>query len=110
MSRPRGSRNRLVTLDYDDIGQLAGVRGNTARAYAHRGEYDSRSLDSVLAWVNGRRAAQRLSLIGLPDGDNQVSDDTTAPVETAGDIKLTAMAGGLVYDPMTGEFRGCDDG
>ena len=106
--RPKGSRNALIRITYDDIGRLVGVRGDTARRYAQRGLFDSRDLDSVLAWVNGRRAAQGWPLIGVPDGDNHVSDNTT-PVETAEDIKPTAMAGGPVYDPMTGGFRGFDD-
>ena len=62
--RQVGSRNTLVKVDYDLIGDLAGIAGDTAKQYAHRGEYDSRCLDSVLRWVNGRRAAKGLSLIG----------------------------------------------
>ena len=107
MGRPVGSRNTLVRLDYDVIGALVGIRGSSARSYANRGQYNSRDLDSLLSWVNRRRAAQGLPLIGIPDGDNPAdSDDTDAPVETAEDIKPALLAGGLVYDPMTGEFRG----
>ena len=107
MARPKGSRNTLVRLDYDSIGALVGIRGNTARRYALRGQYNSRDLHCLLSWINRRRAAQGLPLIGLPDGDNHVSDDT--PVETAEDIKPPAMAGGLVYDPAIAEYRGRDD-
>lgn len=110
MGRPVGSRNTLVRLDYDVIGALVGIRGSSARSYANRGQYNSRNLDSLLSWVNRRRAAQGLPLIGIPDGDKPaVSDDAAAPLETAEDIKPALLAGGLVYDPMTGEFRGCDD-
>jgi hypothetical protein len=56
--RKKGSRNTLVRIDYDLIGDLAGIAGDTAKQYAHRGEYDPRSLDSVLHWVNARRAAK----------------------------------------------------
>lgn len=103
MSRPRGSRNRLVTLDYDVIGELVGIRGSTARRYAHRHEYNSRNLTSVMEWINRRRAAQGLPLIGIPDGDRPaVSDDTPTPAESPEDIKPTAIAGGLlVYDPLS---------
>ena len=38
----------------------------TKKQYAPRGEYDPRSLDSVLQWVNARRAAKGVSLIGAP--------------------------------------------
>ena len=115
MSRPQGSRNRLVSLTYDTIAEMAGgITGDTARRYAGRGLYNSRDLDSLLAWVNRRRAARGLPLVGLPDGgDPAHSDDTVAdtPVET-GPVpynKPAALAGGLVYDPTTGEFRGLDD-
>jgi hypothetical protein len=64
--RKKGSRNTLVRIDYDLIGDLAGIAGDTAKQYAHRGEYDPRSLDSVLQWVNARLAAKGLSLIGAP--------------------------------------------
>ena len=49
--RPKGSRNTLVKIDYDVIGRLAGISGGTAKAYAQRGEYDSRDLSSLLSWV-----------------------------------------------------------
>ena len=47
----------LIRIDYDVIGHLAGIAGETANQYAHRGEYDPRNLENVLQWVNGRRAA-----------------------------------------------------
>jgi hypothetical protein len=57
---------RLIRIDYDVIGHLAGIAGETASQYAHRGEYDPRNLENVLRWVNGRRAAKGVSLIGAP--------------------------------------------
>jgi hypothetical protein len=88
-----------------------GIRGDTARRYAQRGLFDSRDLDSVLAWVNGRRAAQGLALIGLPDGDTPaVSDDTPTPVETPPPETRGVVMTGVVYDAAIGEFRGFDDG
>jgi len=112
MGRPTGSRNTLVRLDYDVIGALVGIRGSTARSYANRGQYNSRDLDSLLSWVNRRRAVQGLPLIGIPDVDNPVvSDDTPTPVEVPPtETRGVVMAGVLVYDATTGEFRGCDDG
>ena len=64
--RPTGSRNTLIRIDYDVIGQLAGIAGDTAKQYAHRGAYDPRNLENVLEWVNGRRSARGLPLLGLP--------------------------------------------
>lgn len=59
--RIKGSLITLIRIDYDTIGRMAGVAGDTAKQYAHRGEYDQRNLEKVLRWVNGRRAALRLS-------------------------------------------------
>ena len=58
--RNKGSRNALIKINYDFIGQLAGIAGDSAKQYAHRGEYDPRNLENVLRWVNGRRAAKGL--------------------------------------------------
>ena len=101
MARPKGSRNTLIAITYDTIGELAGgIAGDTARQYAQRGRFDPRNLDTVLAWVNTRRQRLGLPMIGVPDGDNQVDAPTTtstpAPLET-GSL--------LAYDPRTGCFR-----
>ena len=78
MARPKGSRNTLIAITYDTIGELAGgIAGDTARQYAQRGQFDPRNLDSALAWVNARRQRLGLPMIGVPDGDNQVDDPTT---------------------------------
>jgi hypothetical protein len=55
-----------MRFDYHVIGQLAGIAGETAKQYAPRGENDPRNLENVLQWVNGRRAAKGLSLLGAP--------------------------------------------
>ncbi len=100
-----------MTIDYDTIGELVGHPWKHARRYAHRGQYDPHSLDSVLAWVNSRGQRQGLPLVGMPDAE-VVSDDTPTPVETPppDDTRGHVLAGGLAYyDPMTGGFRGFDD-
>jgi hypothetical protein len=98
--RQTGSRNVLVKVDYDLIGDLAGIAGDTAKQYSHRGEYDSRSLDSVLRWINGRRAAEGLPLIGMPsESPLEARPDRTVPF-------LPAPQNGLLrYDPMTGSYQ-----
>ena len=95
--RQKGSRNTLVKIDYDLIGELAGIAGSTAKQYAHRGEYDPRSLDSVLQWVNARRAAKGLPLIGMPSETHpEARPDCTVPF-------LPAPQNGLLrYAPTTG--------
>jgi len=98
--RQKGSRNALVKIDYDLIGELAGIAGGTAKQYAHRGEYDPRSLDSVLQWVNARRAGKGLPLIGMPSETHpDARPDRTVPF-------LPAPQNGLLqYDPTTGSYQ-----
>jgi hypothetical protein len=64
--RRTGSRNKLITISYDVIGELAGIAGDTAKTYAHRHEYDPRDLGSVLTWVNKRRKRHGLPMVGVP--------------------------------------------
>ena len=56
----------LKRIDYDVIGHLAGMAGDTDKPHATRGENDPRNLENVLQWVNGRRAAKGLPLLGAP--------------------------------------------
>ena len=104
--RSKGSRNTLIRIDYDTIGRLAGVAGDTAKQYAHRGKYDSRSLDSALRWVNGRRAAKGLPLIGLPSENardaEKCSDDNSNMISTPAPPPLDLSGG---YDPLLGGYR-----
>jgi hypothetical protein len=104
--RNKGSRNALIKIDYDVIGRLAGIAGDTAKQYAHRGEYDSRCLDSLLRWVNGRRAAKRLSLIGLPSENAAAtenrSDGSSNMSPTPAPPPLDLSGG---YDPLLGGYR-----
>ena len=67
----------LKRIDYDVIGHLAGIAGDTAKPHAPRGEYDPRNLENVLQWVNGRRAAKGLSLIGAPTSNAPDAAGTT---------------------------------
>ena len=117
MGRPQGSRNALIRITYDDIGELAGVLGNTAKKYAQRGEYNSRDLDSVLSWVNSRRQRQREPLIGLPDNNPAISDDDSAAnngarveaVPLNDDPGSRFLSRLPVYIPTLGQFRSIYD-
>lgn len=110
MARPQGSRNVLVRVTFDTIGELAGgIRGDTARRYAQRRLYDPRDLDSLLSWVNRRRAARGLALIGLPDGDNPAVSDDTAANDTPDDPWGRFLAGFSVYVPTLGQYRSLYD-
>jgi hypothetical protein len=98
--RQKGSRNTLVRIDYDLIGDLAGIAGDTAKQYAHRGEYDPRSLESILKWVNVRRTGKGLSLIGMPS--KNVSEDE---LDCAVAFVPASQNELLRYDPVTGSYR-----
>ena len=101
MARPKGSRNALIRITYDDIGRLAGITGDTARQYAHRGQYDPRDIDSALAWVNARRTTKGLPPIGLPTG-RVVSDEDLATTSTPAPPEMASI---LAYDPRRGCFQ-----
>ena len=101
MARPKGSRNTLIRITYDDIGRLAGIAGDTARQYAQRGQFAPRNLDSVLAWVNARRTTKGLPPIGLPTG-RVVSDEDLATTSTPAPPEMGSL---LVYDPRRGCFQ-----
>ena len=117
MARPKGSRTVLVRITYDEIGRLAGIAGDTAKQYAQRGQFDSRDLDSLLTWVNARRTAKGLPLIGLPtEVGEAVSDDDSEAVtrETPLFIKrppgvtsppAPVQTGLLNYNPLTACYR-----
>jgi hypothetical protein len=104
--RPTGSRNTLIRIDYDVIGRLAGIAGGAAKQYAYRGEYDPRNLENVLQWVNGRRAAKGLPLLGLPTRNAPeplecgVGDSNVSLPYAPAPLRLT---GG--YDPLLGGYR-----
>ena len=102
MARPKGSRNTLIAITYDTIGELAGgIAGNSAKQYANRGQFDPRNLDSLLAWVNARRTTKGLPPIGLPTGQ-VVSDEDLATTSTPAPPEMASI---LAYDPRTGSFR-----
>ena len=103
MARPKGSRTTLIAVNFDTLGRLSGLTGNTVRQYAQRGQFNPRDLDSALTWVNDRRTAKGLPLIGLAtevgeavsDEDSEAVTSTPAPVQT----------GLLNYNPMTACYR-----
>ena len=102
MARPKGSRNTLIAITYDTIGELAGgIAGDTARQYAQRGQFAPRDIESVLCWVNARRTTKGLPPIGLPTG-RVVSDEDLATTSTPAPPEMGAI---LAYDPRTGCFQ-----
>lgn len=80
---------------------MAGVAGDTAKHYAHRGEYDPRNLENVLQWVNGRRAVKGLPLIGVPSENVSAADSDYSGVLIPAPMQKRM----LKYDPITACHR-----
>ena len=78
----RGKGNVLWVLTYQQIADWTGLSLNSVRTYGQRKEFERKDIDSVLRWVNRRRSARGLPLIGVEsadDGQIQKTDevDTT---------------------------------
>lgn len=103
--RPKGSRNRLLSLTYDTIAEMAGgITGDTAKQYAQRGEYDSGSLESVLLWVNSRRIAKGMPLFGLPTDVGEAASDEDGP-RPVSRMPASWETSPLYYDPRSASYR-----
>jgi hypothetical protein len=61
-----GAQKHLAHLTYTQIAGWVDLAPRSVIQYASRGDFDTRSIESVLQWVNGRRAAKGLPLIGAP--------------------------------------------
>ena len=73
---------------------LRRMAGDDRRQYAQRGQFDPRSLDSLLEWLNARRTTKGLPMIGIPDQADRESLELLAPnLPDSG------------YNPLTGEFE-----
>ena len=97
---------RLNRIDYDVIGQLAGIAGETAKQHNPRGEYDLRNLENVLQGSNSRRAAKGLSLLGAPSENVSVAlgcSEFKSNVSFPHASPLTSQRGR--YDPLLGGYR-----
>jgi len=72
--------------------------GATVRQYAHAGQYDSRDLESVIAWVNRRRRSKGWPALGesFPSTD-LLNQEPHQKLDLP-----TTLAGG--YDPLTCEY------
>ena len=102
MARPKGSRNALIRITYDDIGRLAGIAGDTARQYAHRGQFAPRDLNSLLAWVNARRAQAGQPIIGMPAEESPPMDARENGIDSI--IPYGHSNYGLRYDPASAQY------
>jgi len=69
--RSPGAEGRLWCLTYTKIATWTGLTVSTVRSYASRKVFNAHSLTSTLSWVNARRAAAGLPLIGTPQPQPQ---------------------------------------
>ncbi|MFN7877420.1 MAG: hypothetical protein ACK5PB_19020 [Pirellula sp.] len=99
--RNKGSRNTLIRIDYDTIGRMAGVSGDTAKQHRNRGEYDPRNLDNLLQWVNVRRTVRGLPMIGVPPKNGTVAKDYYSGVS----VPLPYENRVFYYDPLIAGYR-----
>lgn len=121
-----GAGNILWALRYEQIAKWAGLKLNSVRTYANRGEFEASDIDSVLKWVNARRAKQGLPMIGIPE-KNIPSDQPENPSEGVGSTETPENTGetdssdshppkcpetpttnpvATTYNPETGEYDG----
>ena len=98
MARKVGDEGILHRLHYSQLARWAGLRVSTVRAYASRGDFDRHSIESMLEWVNGRRAAKGLPAIGAPPENNSEVDTCESGTNDATPVIATG------YNPLTGEF------
>jgi len=66
-TKPKGAERRLCCVTYSQIAAWVGLAKRTVIEYASLGHFDSRSLESILGWVNGRRKARGLPPVGHPE-------------------------------------------
>lgn len=90
--RGKAGEQRLSSITYSQIADWVGLTPRTIRAYACRGDFDNKSLESTLQWVNTRRQSQGLPPIGQPQSQLQL---TSSPVELdtppTGTVSLTPV-------------------
>jgi len=100
MPRKKGDEDRLWTLTYSQIAAWSGLKPSTVRSYCQRGDFDRASIESVLAWVNARRQARGLPMIGAPEEE---PEEDIAEEEPVANIVIHAPPN--PYNPLTGEYE-----
>jgi hypothetical protein len=112
MANPQRTRGeqRLCSITYSQLAEWTGLALHSVRSYATTGHFERHDIESVLAWVNARRAANGLQMIGQPDSGVVVAKPDEGPF-----VGYTAIVGPVSqsplpptasggYNPQTGEY------
>ena len=101
MIRKTRGPQKFAGVTYKQIAEWTGLTLHTVRSYASRGEFDPHKLESVLQWVNARRAKHDLPPIGQPAEDTPENSELDT-LETGTNSLTAVIPSG--YNPLTGEF------
>lgn len=111
-TKPKGAQTRLCSLTYSQLAEWTGLAARSIQSYAARGDFDRNDLESVLRWVNGRRASAGLPMIGQPKDTSPEAIEARLEaagvkiVRTADPVRIpipSPASGG--YNPQTGEYQ-----
>ena len=92
-TKPKGAEKHLWVLTYSKIAEWVGLESRSVQQYASRGDFEPTNIDSVLTWVNGRRAAAGLRLIGIPAAGETVENPIPPkPPASIADLEARGVA------------------
>ena len=95
--KTRGEQ-RFGGVTYSQIAEWSGLKLSTIQAYgARRRGFDPHNLESVLQWVNARRQARGLPMIGAPEEEPETDIAKEEPVTMHPLLSP--------YNPLTGEIE-----
>ena len=67
MTRKPRSEQRFSSITYSQIAAWTGLALGTVRAYSGQGVFDPRDFEATMQWVNERRLAKGIPMIGVPE-------------------------------------------
>jgi hypothetical protein len=104
--KQKGSEKRLLSLTYSQISAWVNLPARTVQQYASAGQFRRDDLESVLRWVNARRAKLGWAPIGQGEPSPELPEPAAVPVmlppESREKAQIAPLAGG--YNPLTGSY------
>ena len=90
---------RVAILTYPQIAKWVGLRLSTVYSYAQRGIMPTDSVETLLEWVNTRRAAKGLPMVGVPVELDTLENETA-------DVSTNTVRGyDSGYNPRKGDYE-----